>query len=124
MSRRKSRRRAEPKRPTPADSAFRTPAARPDRKTLQLCEQVREALSWIFGSATADERLTLCHIQSVEPLGKGNRLLVKVAVPSDVTVAAVIDRLAEAAPVLRSEVAQSITRRKVPVLVYMAVPAS
>jgi len=83
---------------------------------------VKEALSWIFGSATADDRLTLCHVQAVEPLGKGNRLLVKVGVPPDISVAAVIDRLAEAAPVLRSEVAQSITRRKVPELVYMAVP--
>jgi len=121
MSRRKSRRRAEPKRTT-RPAPIRKSAAQPDRKTLQLCEQVKEALSWIFGSATADDRLTLCHVQAVEPLGKGNRLLVKVGVPPDISVAAVIDRLAEAAPVLRSEVAQSITRRKVPELVYMAVP--
>jgi len=81
------------------------------------------ALSWIVGSAIGDDRLALCHVQAVEPLRGGSRLLVKIAVPPDVSVAEVVDRLTVAAPVLRAEVAQSITRRKVPELVYTAVPA-
>jgi ribosome-binding factor A len=44
-------------------------------------------------------------------------------VPPDLNVDEVNDRLAAAAPTLRTEVAQSITRRKVPELVYLAVPA-
>jgi ribosome-binding factor A len=92
-------------------------------KTLQLCAQVRDALSWVLGSTIRDDRLTPCQIEAVEPLSGGNRLLVKVVVPPDLNVAEVNDRLAAAAPALRSEVAQSITRRKVPELVYLAVPA-
>jgi ribosome-binding factor A len=107
MSRRKSRRRLQQSR----------------RKTLQLCAQVREALSWVLGSTIKDDRLTPCQIEAVEPLPGGNRLLVKVVVPPDLDVAEVTDRLVVAAPALRSEVAHSITRRKVPELVYLAVPA-
>jgi ribosome-binding factor A len=81
------------------------------------------ALSWVIGSAIGDDRLAVCAVQSVEPLRGGSRLLVKIAVPADVPVAEVVDRLAVAAPVLRSEVAQSITRRKVPELVYTAIPS-
>ena len=94
-----------------------------NRKVLQLCAQVREALCWVLGSAIKDDRLTPCQIAAVEPLPSGNRLLVKVVVPPILNVAEVNGRLAAAAPVLRSEVAQSITRRKVPELVYLAVPA-
>jgi ribosome-binding factor A len=89
-----------------------------------LCEQVRVALSWVIGSAIGDDLLAVCHVQAVEPLRGGSRLLVKISVPPDVSVAEVVDRLAVATPVLRAEVAQSITRRKVPELVYTAVPAS
>ncbi|HVK10322.1 MAG TPA: hypothetical protein VM597_16265 [Gemmataceae bacterium] len=102
---------------------FHPPERRPDRKTLQLCEQVREALTWVLGSATPDERLMLGYVQAVEPLPGGNRLLVKVAVPADVPIAVATDSLTAAAPALRVEVAQAITRRKVPELVYLVVPA-
>jgi hypothetical protein len=51
----------------------------------------------------------------------GNRLLVKVGVPPDVPITDVAASLAAAAPALRAEVAQSITRRKAPELVYLPV---
>jgi ribosome-binding factor A len=107
----------------PIDPVFQPRTRRHNRKTLQLCEQVREALVWVLGSATGDDRLTLCHVEAVEPLPGGNRLLVQVVVPGDLNVAEINSRLAKAAPVLRAEVAQSITRRKVPELVYLAVGA-
>ena len=102
---------------------FRPPERRPDRKTLQLCGQVKEALSWVIGSATNDERMMLSYVQAVEPLPGGNRLLVKVAVPADVSITDATTSLAVATPALRVEVAQAVTRRKVPELVYIAVPA-
>jgi ribosome-binding factor A len=102
---------------------FRPAERRPDRKTLQLCGQVKEALSWVLGSAMTDERLMLSYVQAVEPLPGGNRLLVQVAVPADVSITEATESLAAAAPALRAEVAQAITRRKVPELVYVAVPA-
>jgi ribosome-binding factor A len=101
---------------------FRPPERRPDRKALQLCEQVKEALTWVLGSVMDDERLMLSYVQAVEPL-PGGRLLVKVAVPADVPITEAMTSLAAAAPALRVEVAQAVTRRKAPELVYLAVPA-
>lgn len=77
---------------------------------------------WVLGSATGDEQLSACSVEAVEPLPGGNRLLVKVGVPPDLSATDVNARLAAAAPALRVEVARSITRRKVPELVYLAVP--
>ena len=124
MSRRRSHWRAAPEPGVPINPLFQAPTWRPDRKALQLARQVREALSWVLGSATGDDRLAACFVEAVEPLPGGNRLLVKVGVPPDVPASEVTERLAVAAPALRAEVAQSITRRKVPELVYLAIPAA
>lgn len=121
VSRRHSQRRSRA-RTADVNPLFRPPERRPDRKTLQLCEQVKEALSWVLGSATNDDRLMLSYVQAVEPL-PGGRMLVKVAVPADVSVPEAMTSLSAAAPKLRAEVARAITRRKAPELVYLAVPA-
>jgi len=122
MSRRHSHGRPEPARPD--NPLFQAPTWRPDRKALQLARQVREALMWVLGSATGDERLAACSVEAVEPLPGGNRLLVRVGVPADLAVTEASELLAAAGPALRTEVAQSITRRKVPELVFLAVPAA
>ena len=124
MSRRHSHWRPAAEPAGPVNPLFQAPAWRPDRKALQLCRQVQEALMWVLGSATGDDRLAACSVEAVEPLPGGNRLLVKVGVPPDLPASEVTERLAAAAPVLRTEVAQSITRRKVPELVYLAVPTT
>jgi ribosome-binding factor A len=119
VSRRHSQRRSR----TPTvevNPLFRPTERRPDRKTLQLCEQVKDTLNWVLGSV--DDQLILSHVQAVEPL-PGGRLLVKVTVPPDVSIPEAMTSLAAAAPALRAEVAQAITRRKAPELVYVAVPA-
>jgi ribosome-binding factor A len=108
----------------PVNPLFQAPPWRPDRKALQLARQVREALIWVLGSATGDDRLAACSVEAVEPLPGGNRLLVKVGVPPDLSAIEVSQRLSAAAPVLRTEVAQAITRRKVPELVYLPVPVA
>jgi ribosome-binding factor A len=122
MSRRHSRWRPAPEPSAPANPLFQAPTWRPDRKALQLARQVREALTWVLGSATGDDRLAACSVEAVEPLPGGNRLLVKVGVPPDLAADEVSQRLAAAAPTLRAEVAHAITRRKVPELVYLAIP--
>ena len=78
---------------------------------------------WVLGSATRDDQLAACTVDAVEPLPGGNRMLVKIGVPPDLTASEITTRLAAAAPALRAEVAQSITRRKVPELVYLAIPS-
>lgn len=89
---------------------------------MQLCRQVQEALSWALGTTIRDDRLSACSIMDVEPLPGGNRLLVTVSVPSDLPLSEVEERLAAAAPAMRVEVAQAITRRKVPELVFLTIP--
>jgi ribosome-binding factor A len=121
MSRRHSHWRTAPQ-PGVANPLFDLPTWRPDRKALQLAKQVHEALSWVFGSVVHDDKLVACTVDAVEPLPGGNRLLVKIGVPPDLTASDVTVRLGAAAPALRAEVAQSITRRKVPELVYLAIP--
>ena len=122
MSRRHSHRWLAPEVGVPINPLFKAPAWRPDRKALQLARQVREALMWVLGSATGDDRLAACSIEAVEPLPGGNRLLVKVGVPPGVPASEVSQRLSAAAPTLRTEVAQAITRRKVPELIYLPAP--
>lgn len=89
---------------------------------MQLCRQVREALTWALGTTIRDDRLADCSIADVEPLPGGNRLLVKVSVPPDVPLSEMADRLTAAGPALRTEVAQAITRRKAPELVFVPIP--
>jgi len=93
------------------------------RKKLQLCRQVQHALMWALGSSHSEDVLAYCSVEAVEPLPGGNRMLVKISVPSDISLATVNERLAHSAPALRAEVAQAITRRKVPELLFMPVPA-
>jgi len=89
---------------------------------MQLCRQVQEALSWALGTTIHDDRLADCTIADVEPMPGGNRLLVKVSVPADLSLSEINERLAKATPALRTEVAEAITRRKAPELVFVVVP--
>lgn len=123
MSRRHSHRLVAPEPGAPPNPLFEAPTWRPDRKALQLARQVRDTLFWVLGSV-GDDWLAACSVEAVEPLPGGNRLLVKVGVPADLPVREVTEHLAAAAKVLRAEVAQAITRRKVPELVYLPVPAA
>ena len=91
----------------------------PNRKQLQLCNQVYEALSWVLGSVSHDEILPVCSIAAVEPLPGNNRLLVRVNVPADIALDDALHALDRAANALRLEVAQAITRRKAPELVFV-----
>ena len=96
---------------------------RPDRKFLQLCAQVKDALHWVLGSVVdrADNVLILCSVEAVEPLPGSNRMIVKIGVPPGTSISKVTDQLAEAASDLRMQVGQAITRRRVPELVFMPV---
>lgn len=105
-----------------------TPAAdgprRPDRKTLQLCSQVADALNYILSGELDDDVLRNYYVERVEPAPSASRLLVSVS-PLDrddkTPTERVLKRLHEAAPTLRREVAASINRRKTPELAFMVV---
>ena len=98
---------------------------RPDRKTLQLCEQVRQTLEYVLTGELDDDLLRTLYVAKVEPAPDAGRLLVTVVPLAGLATAAepldpvaVVTRLHARAGELRSAVAGSISRRKVPDLMY------
>ena len=97
-----------------------------DRKTNQLCGQVKDALFGIV-SGLGDDVLNGLMVVTVEPAPHAGRLRVTVAVDSTTDVAdrtAIREHLGRASGLIRSEVARSVTRRKAPELVFEIVPRS
>jgi ribosome-binding factor A len=97
--------------------------AKPGRKALQLCGQVKDALHGIL-SRMADPAVRDVTVLSVEPAPHAARLKVTVAVhaPADVTDrVAAAGNLDRATTLIRREVAAAICRRKVPELVFRVV---
>ena len=94
-----------------------------DRKTGQLCGQVKDTLIGIV-SGLGDEVINGLMVILVEPAPHAGRLRVTVAVDptADVTDHTIIrEHLGRAAGLIRCEVARAITRRKVPELVFEVV---
>jgi ribosome-binding factor A len=94
---------------------------RPDRKTLQLCEQVRQALEYALSGESDDDLLRMLYVARVDPAPNADRLLVTVvplAKDEPPDPAAVMKRLLAHAGPLRASVANAISRRKVPDLLY------
>jgi ribosome-binding factor A len=87
------------------------------RKALQLCEQVRHALTAAL-AGLGDEALQAVTVLGVEPAPHSGRLRVTVTAPDRKQAEA---RLAVAAGRLRTEVAAGINRRKAPELVFAVV---
>jgi ribosome-binding factor A len=98
---------------------------RRDHKTRQLCEQVRRALSLALAGECGDEILRDVYVESVEPMGSASQLLVHVGIPANVALPSwdVLARLNNRSPKLRTVVAQSICRKRAPVLSFIVVPA-
>jgi ribosome-binding factor A len=95
----------------------------PGRKSLQLCEQVKNALHGILAGC-GDEVLQSLTVVSVLPAPNSGRLMVTVATPAPADVtdrSTVTDRLAAALGRVRTEVAATIHRRKAPELAFRVV---
>jgi ribosome-binding factor A len=93
----------------------------PNRKVLQLCAQVAEALGCALAGECRDEALCDLLVESVVPAPTAARLLVTLA-PAlpDVAldVVAVLTAVDRATPLFRHVVAQAIHRRFVPELTF------
>jgi ribosome-binding factor A len=94
-----------------------------DRAARRLCNQVRETLTYALAGSCRDEVLQSLHVAAVEPAPDATRLAVTLAVPDAGQVDRARARLALVAALLRSEVAASIHRRRVPELVFRVLPA-
>jgi ribosome-binding factor A len=95
---------------------------RADRKTLQLCRQVQRAVMQALAGECGDDLLRDLSVESVNPAGGAGHLLVHVIVPRAVSVAEVMNRLDDRSARLRSIVANSICRKRAPMLSFIAVP--
>jgi ribosome-binding factor A len=97
---------------------------RPHRKTLQLCGQVRRVLDLVLTGECDDDLLRELLVQDVQPAPDASRLMVTV-MPIDPHLARrhdqILQRLAAITPRLRSEIANSIHRRKTPQLLFQFV---
>ncbi|MFK7961896.1 MAG: ribosome-binding factor A [Phycisphaerales bacterium] len=95
-----------------------------DRKTMQLCAQVRRALHGMIpcpGSPGMDGLM----VESVEADDHGpGRLHVVVSVPAscELPIPVVRQRLTAMTGYLRAEIAAQITRKRVPLLAFQLVP--
>jgi ribosome-binding factor A len=95
---------------------------RADRKTLQLCRQVQRALMLALAGECGDDLLRDASVDSVDPAGGAGHLLVRVSVPDGLPVLDVLARLNSRAGMLRAIVAQSICRKRTPMLSFVAIP--
>ena len=95
-----------------------------DRKTLQLCGQIADTLNYVLSGELDDDLLRNLYVESVRPAPDASRLLVSVA-PLDAKDAEradqILQKLVIHTPRIRSEVAQSIHRRKTPELSFVVV---
>jgi len=100
----------------------------PSRSALHddgLCSQVAETLGLVFAGGGDDERLLDLGLLSVEPAPTVSRLLVKVyPLPGSPrrSVPEICSVLKAARPFLRREIAEAISRRKIPELAFEVVP--
>lgn len=92
-----------------------------DRKLLQLCKQVGQALHLALGELPQTDVVTGILVQSVEPAPHGGRLRVTIAVPNLQQRAPVAALMQRHAGRLRAEVAAAITRRRAPELTFEVV---
>ena len=97
---------------------------RDNRKDWQVCRQVFETLNYVLSGDSHDDVLRSLLVCEVVPAPDATRLLVTVQ-PLDVDggtdLAVILQRLQQATGRLRAEVARSISRRKVPELVFRVV---
>jgi ribosome-binding factor A len=91
---------------------------------LQLCRQAQRAILLALAGECRDDLLRDLYVDSVESIGGGGQLLVRVVVPAHIraTLPEVLQRLSDHAPKLRAAVAQSICRKRAPNLSFAIVP--
>jgi ribosome-binding factor A len=104
--------------PVRSDSSGRWSRSGSDRKTHQLCAQVRRALELTLIGLCEDPILQDVLIHDVRPAprsgGDGARLLVSFQCPDGVSPEVVLERIEASRALWRSEIAQAISRRRLP----------
>lgn len=97
---------------------------RNSRKDWQICRQVSETLNYVLSGECRDEVLQRLSVCDVKPQPDATRLLVTVCPVirgDDVDPLLVMEHLQRSVGWMRSELARSISRRKVPDLTFCVV---
>lgn len=95
-----------------------------DRKALQLCRQIQRELSLILSGELDDDRVRDLLVMSVSPFPHTNLLLVTLQagqVCSHEELLALDSVLTQHKPLIRSEIAAAIHRRKTPDLCFRVI---
>lgn len=122
MSRRRNPNRRSPESSPFANRVFGRDLGVGSHKTRQLCRQVEETLHYCLSDGPDGEELCHFMVYAVEPAPDASRLLVTVATDSEQDVVTNLALLAENEGRLRTEIAQTISRRRVPRLSFRIVP--
>lgn len=102
-------------------------SGRANRKTLQLCHQVAETLGMVLAGECSDPTLQSLRILAVRPAPDASQLAVLVCgdeLETAEEAGSILQRLERVAGRLRTEVAASISRKRVPRLLFYVVPAA
>jgi ribosome-binding factor A len=99
----------------PRDFFRKRPPRVPNRKALQLCSQVAQALDGVLRTC-GDDVLRDLTVVSVVPAPNAGRLLVTLSGPVEAGLAQ--ERLQRASGLLRSEIAAAVHRRRAPELTF------
>ena len=95
------------------------------RKIAQLCAQIRQALELALLGVVHDEALTDVEVFAVTPMPDPGRVRVTFAAHGEhPDIPGLTARLEAARGILTAEVAQAITRKRVPDMVFEIGPAS
>jgi len=96
---------------------------RPDYKTLALCKQAQRSISLTLMGECGDEVLQSLVVGEVVPAPNAGRLLVTVMLRADVaTLADVLQRLDAVQGLLRTRLAESISRKRAPEITFAVMP--
>ena len=108
-------------------NAGRTRSHKESRRAKQLCRQVTEILDLVLSGDCRDELLQSLHVISVVPAPNSSRLLVTVSADlpiEEFDPQKILELLERQTGRLRCEVATSISRKRVPSLVFHVVGPS
>jgi len=97
---------------------------KPNRKALQLCQQVAQTLGLVLAGEFGDERLHGLQVVSVDPAPDASQL--SVTLQSDdacnsTETQEILNRLATVSGRLRSQVAAAICRKRAPKLLFRVI---
>ncbi len=96
-----------------------------DSRTQRLCKQVSDTLSLVLSGEFSDEVLQSLDVFSVQPAPSTRRLLVVVRPMADLLLTTtpdqIVKKLESVSGILRREVAQAISRKRMPSLVFEVV---